>query len=144
MTPNDLLKLETELTENISILEKHFPEIPDLCYYIWNIEPDRLKIGVIKNHYFDHRRYWNLAVLKMDDIPIAFLQNAGREGDDHCFRFIINEDKFRECIIYLRSLKEIEFENNNTKILNDLDEDNEELTTFYGYSLNSKFDVWRY
>jgi len=146
------------VTVDISILKGcyycHVPEIADLWpsgWYGYGCCPDsafscttRAKIGFVKFHHTDVRRFWALGVVSFDDKPVMIIQNAGREGDDHAKRFLLDPELYRDMLCYLAGafavLKAAEtcisLEVKRGDLL-DMDEDRADLTDFYGNDLKT-------
>lgn len=88
----------------------------------------------VKNHYYyqiDYRRYASMSSVWFEGSPIMIVQNAGREGRDHEMRFITDDIKYKLMINFIRSCV-IE----DSVDVYDLNEEIEELSNFYGYSLS--------
>lgn len=102
----------------------------------------RVVVKYHKNFDFDGRRFWRLSSLWFDGEPVAVLQNAGREGDDHSRRFITDRDKFLELCSYLRSC--LKQDTNDAKIDSDVTDGDTEiglpLIEFYGNKLGGHFE----
>ncbi len=116
----------------------HLEEIHELHYTPVDHLNERVSIHFWKEHCFDSRRVWILAGVKLDDDWVMIIQNAGREGDDHCKRFITDKEKFKELLEYVRSLLPVDEENIDDDCI-PLDMDVKDLDTFYGCSLDNEF-----
>jgi hypothetical protein len=64
------------------------------------------------------------------------VQNAGREGDDHAHRFIINVDSYKEIMEYYGKGHDITI-NDDTSIIEDLEEYCRNYTEFYGNDIEN-------
>lgn len=84
----------------------NFPEIYELGCSFWfdDVKQDAVEIHIYKDHCFDGRRTWELRGIFFNSKPVMITRNAGREGDDHCSRFITNGDLFFEMIDYLKGI----------------------------------------
>jgi len=140
MTPEQLLKLEPfssnewgheDETNDISILSGlYYNFIPELNgIKLSETKFELITIEIIKNHLFDHRRYWRLAIVYFAHFPVMIIQNAGREGDDHAKRFLLDIEMYKKMLQYL-----IRFATFDEEIIS-LDENREDLDTFYGHKL---------
>jgi len=74
--------------------------------------------------YIDHRRWHHLAAIYLDGLPVMIITNAGREGDDHSERFVLNQHKLWELVKLVSPKAEI--------TIVDLDHDLPTMTNFYG------------
>lgn len=102
----------------------------------------RFQYKVLKFFDFDGRRYWRLATVWLDNIPIMVTQNAGREGDDHRKRFVTNPDQLFELIKYLHLLaNKVNYQPEDVV---SADHNIPYLTKFYGNSLDGYFERYRY
>lgn len=143
MTPKELLQLQPEETsQDVSILVG--------CYYNHIIESginhlppwikqDRVQLRYYRNYYFDSRRCWILASVWFDEKPVMIVQNAGREGDDHAKRFILDYDIFVKMLGYLSMIYSPPDMERPVKDMVEMDQDLP-LTSFYGCSLSSLED----
>ena len=158
MNARDLLKLPRETIVDISILKGcyycHVPEIADLWpsdWYGYGCCPDsafsstaRVRIGFVKLQHTDARRFWALGVVLFDDKPVMIIQNAGREGDDHAKRFLLDPGTYRDMLCYLagafaalktsKTCSSLEVKRDD---LLGMDEDRADLTDFYGNNLET-------
>jgi hypothetical protein len=75
--------------------------------------------------YIDHRRYHHLAAVYLHGLPVMIITNAGREGDDHSERFVLNEHKVWELA------KLVSTTATETPVVG-LDQDLPSMTFFYG------------
>jgi hypothetical protein len=109
MTPAELLARPVEDVEvNLSILVGCYynfvPEATaDMNEFVCP-EDDRVEIRVFKHFNFDYRRFWRLAAVYLDGEPVMITQNAGREGDDHAHRYILDEERYRELVGLIASM----------------------------------------
>lgn len=95
----------------------------------------RLYKRVIKNHSYDGRRIWYLAIIVFDNIEVAVLQKAGREGEDHSKVLIVDKDKYIDACRYLDSLVASELYDVPDAISNET-----VIDEFYGQSLSEPFE----
>jgi len=108
----------------------HIPEITDDLG--WLNGNKQIYVKIINRRYIDDRRYWQVAGVWFDDIPVMIIQNAGREGDDHARRFITNEDAYLDMVDYIRNL----LNPNICDKVYSVEEDIKDLIEFYGYKLS--------
>ena len=144
MTASELYAMQPQYdTMDVGLLcgfyYNHIPEVGD---YVLDVLPEHNKlvvVRVLKEHHIDARRFWRLATVWYDGVPVMVVQNAGREGDDHHARFITDVDQYTKMIGYLWSIKS----NNkfDTNELIDPEHDNSLLDYFYGHGLNSTFTL---
>lgn len=147
MKPKDLYNMTPERTERIvdewgwpnRVLEHHIPEISSFDLWTKNAfdQTYRVCINVYKHFDFDSRRYWRLASVVLDGKPIMIIRNAGREGDDHCTRFITDPNGYKELVKLIFSLYNPRYE--ELEIV-DENEDIPDLTEFYGNKLDGHFE----
>lgn len=143
MKIKELYEREPERWERIDdscfVEEELKEDLPEFGYNDKILDKDGfVDIAVHKDHCFDGRRCWYLAVVYYQNNPIVIVQRAGREGDDHANRFITDEEKYKEALNYFRSQM-------NEKSYNVCDIDSDiEIDDFYGYNLESQFDWWQY
>lgn len=151
-TPNELYAMDPEkIDNNIAILIGcHYNHIEesglkygslDFALVTDNVN-ERVKIKYLKDFNFDYRRFWRLASVWYDGIPVMIIRNAGREGDDHYSRFITNKEAFHEMCLHIRSLVPLQVEEIIDVI--DSEKDIKDLLEFYGNHLNGYFDRNRY
>lgn len=148
-TVRQLLEMKVEIVENdFSYLKGYHydfvPEVGDVgagfLDFVSTTSP-KVEIRIIKHVDFDYRRFWRLAVVVFDGVNVMITQNAGREGDDHAHRFILDENAYRALLGYLTSMprkpKEPEpMVDSKTTVVTDLDHDYvNELTYFYNDKL---------
>lgn len=126
MTPNDLYKLAltTEpMPDPIFRLVPYTSHIPEVNVTNLDEKYDRIKVYELVFVNIDGERYVTLRAVFFDDIPVMLIQG----GADYDQRFITNKDRFRDMIDYIRLF------NADDLIVHDPDEDNPDLTNFYGY-----------
>jgi len=90
-------------------------------------------------HDFDGRRVWFLFSVWYKNHPIMICQEAGREGNDHTEEFITDADGYTEMIKYIASLIQPPVSPLEERF-HDPDADIEDLTRFYGTSLEELYD----
>lgn len=135
MTPRELLartapRIETGRNAVYWLKGCYFNHLPEAGEYWENGIPDDADLTTLEWHefgsiYIDHRRYHSLAGIKFRGEWIMITTNAGREGDDHHERFVLNPDLVWE-LAKLVSGKE-----KNTDVVG-LDDDLPSMTYFYG------------
>ena len=149
MTPKEFFnKYNVQFTSSdvhmiFSIGSDHFYEIPsiyDLNTELFKEKNTKISIDFYKNHSYDGRRIWRLAVVVFDNKKVMFVQNAGREGDDHSERFILNREAYLEMVDYLKSF---EYKDDNSDIKEwGMEENIGGLTSFYSQDLDDEFRKW--
>lgn len=150
MTPKELLAREPESIENdfaylVGFRYNFVPEALDQPDQLVETTSERIEIRIFKHFDFDQRRFWRLAAVYFDGKPVMITQNAGREGDDHAHRYLLDEPVYRELIGYLASRPRkpqpytgIEVDKKHSMAT--MDEDlGDKLTTFYGDNLDRAF-----
>jgi hypothetical protein len=129
----------------------HIPELVDYNnnHVLDGFYNDGLIVKTIAHFDYDGRRYWNLSMVYFKDISFMMVQNAGREGDDHAHRFIFNDGKYKEIIAELSTIENPSeyaiFDNaidgiilnDDTTIVEDLEEYCKEYTQFYGNDIEN-------
>jgi hypothetical protein len=150
MTPHELLTREpSSIEHDFSVLAGTYfnfiPEVGDdflIKYRFLSTESPRIEICVFKHFAFDSRRFWRLAAVYFDGEPVMITQNAGREGDDHAHRFILDRKVYDEMIRHIVALprrpEDAVDDGKSTTVT--MDEDlGERLTSFYGDKLDGYF-----
>ncbi len=61
----------------------------------------RLTVSQLMDDYIDGRRTRAMHTLRFDGKPVAIVQNAGREGDDHRKRWVTDREVYAELLAYL-------------------------------------------
>ena len=153
MTPAELLARPVESVEmDLSILVGcYYNFVPEATQDMNEFvcpQDDRIDIRVFKHFDFDYRRFWRLAAVYLDNAPVMIIQNAGREGDDHAHRYLLDEARYRELVGIVASMPRkpndhsvSEEDQKRTSIVK-IDEDlGDKLTGFYGDALDGGF--WR-
>lgn len=153
MTPNELYSREPQRVEllikplhneeGVGMLSSYlsgcyYNHIPEISQYDRFRLTDRAQVRIHKFFDFDGRRIWSLSSMWLDGKPFMIMQNAGREGDDHAQRFITDISAYTELVSLLHSLRipdDAEVEN-----VIDPEENRNDIDTFYGYSLDDKFE----
>lgn len=103
---------------------------------------DKVSIRYLKD-YADGRKVWVVGIVFYYNSPVMLFQNAGREGDDHYSRYIIDQDAYYMMVGYLLSLVKNEKISNNYDVnivVEDLNEKKLEYTNFYYSSVDDTFD----
>lgn len=85
----------------------YFNHIPEFGENIgWSADDGTTRV-TIKLHYYrqtDYRRFARVASVWLDDRVVMLIENAGREGDDHHARWLLDLPAYRELVRYLRGL----------------------------------------
>ncbi len=115
----------------------------DIAQFNWRlelkpIENDLVTVRIIVEEHEDFRRYWRLAAVWFGETPVMIVQNAGREGDDHQAKYIINKEAYKQLCTYVceQLVKQIAAPKDNDIQMVDPQEDNVNLTVFYGKALH--------
>jgi hypothetical protein len=134
-------------TNDVSLLVgcyyNHIEEVQEAHMLPYPALSDRVEIRIIKQFDFDGRRFWRLATVWLDGYPVMIIQNAGREGDDHSARFITDALRFREMCAHIAALM-VHHVTALSEDTVDLNQEIEQLTSFYGNELNGPFERYRY
>lgn len=140
MTPAQLLAREPVRVEtDFHDLEGHaYNHLSELGFSIRDLKETwapRIEVRVYGYRQEDSRRYWKLAAVYFNWEPVMIVQNAGREGDDHHARFMLNPDLYYRMLRVIAALPRSEaFEDQSGPgVL--MDEDIEGLDQFYGERL---------
>lgn len=129
MTPRELFAAKPKYIRRfIDDLQSFCPEI-DLSR-IHQEDSDQIEIRTLEYHNVDGTRIWKLATVWFQGKPVGIFQKAGRSGRDHQARFIVDLPLYCELIAYLFSL--YSFEDIDDWDVIPMDEDNPDLTEFYG------------
>jgi hypothetical protein len=145
MTPNQLLQRTPETTDHyIAVLHDtwhNYDHVPELRGELPDTDPTKsIEIRYYKDFHFDLRRNWTLASVWFKDKPVMIIQNAGREGDDHAKRFIVDSTAYQDMIIHLNSLcRPYMYESQDAVVDPEVDIPN--LTNFYGNELDGVFYI---
>lgn len=141
----DLLKMAEDMNIEHDY-QNIYDFVEDIEYYtnyadIYNMrynENNRVSKKEIVYYNFDGRRYISLSVMYMDKVPMAVLQRAGREGDDHKNLLVFDFNEFKKSVDYIESLCDKEEEDKFSGLnIVDLDYCEEDLFKFYGYNVNA-------
>ena len=150
-TPNELYKMEPErVTNDISYLVgcyyNHVKEVgEEWAEYETPFLAERIEVRYLKDYDFDGRRVWKLATVWFDGEPVMITQNAGREGDDHSARFITDGKLFMKMCHYIKTqIPLTPIPKTAGPSVVDPGEDIQDLTEFYGNSLDGPFERYRY
>lgn len=152
MTPRELLKRQPEKVLKINtetgvlngFAYDYVPELTAalaascLCFNDLK-DSDRIEIRVYKDFWSDHRRFWRLASVFFDGKPVMIIQNAGREGDDHHQRYLLDFEAYGAMIAHALSLFPDHVSRTNDHIVTSIDGDIKGLTEFYGKELDGYF-----
>jgi len=151
MTPRQLLERKPEKT--IKLGEDWFQPFSGFGYcFVPELEgqfsfgspspSDRIEFRIYKDYCFDGRRIWRLVSVYFDGKPAMILQNAGREGDDHRERFILDGEAYYGMVAHLATL--FPPDEQNKPVVVGMDDDIPGLTRFYGNDLDGVFEQYRY
>ena len=117
----------------------HLAELGENQYTLDLSQNKLVVIRFYKMFNFDARRFWSLASVWYEGLPVMIIQNAGREGDDHHERFITDRDLYYRMLGYIWSISL----NKHEELKGDLVDPNVDvpgLTSFYGNSLDGHFE----
>ncbi len=128
--PQEILTGNLVFHELTGCYFSHAPELSQTSHLDEHTPNERVSVRVVHRTTFDHRRYWQLATVWLDESPFMVIQNAGREGDDHYARFITDLDTYGEAVRYLLSLAPVA-----PADVVDPDEPRDDLDRFYGDSI---------
>jgi hypothetical protein len=98
---------------------------------------DRIKVKIHAEHWDDHRRFWILFSVWLDDEPVCAGRSAGREGDDHYDRWIVDQPRYFELAGLINAMNPEPLEEDvNCRIVG-MDEDLGEgdINSWYGRTL---------
>lgn len=141
MTPKELYEISTDQVGPLTYLkESNYDHIPEAIVDQWDlidIKSDLITIKIVKEFYFDARRFWRLCTVWYDNKPFMIIQNAGREGDDHSERIITNADLYNTACVHIRKLIRVSV--NDISIVDENSNLNN-LISFYGSSLTGDFE----
>lgn len=146
MKPRDLFNMKPqEVTHDFSSLAgcyyNHITEVGDLHDFP-STTSERVTVNVIKHFDFDHRRFWRLCAVLFDGRPVMITRNAGREGDDHHSRFIVDKDRYMLMVEHIASLprKPYPWHDSTSSDVVDIDAEIDGLDSFYNNSLSDTFE----
>lgn len=147
MTPRELLAREPEtIGHDFAVLfygrDILVPELGENPQRFTTTVSERIEIRVYKHHTFScGRRFWRLAAVFFDGEPVMITQNAGREGDDHVHRFIVDAARYGAMVGHLLSLlREVAFDDHRDTTRISMDDDVAGLTSFYCGELDGRFE----
>ncbi len=127
MTPREIYNLvPIRTSKGIYLLEKHFE---DINFIAIKQEEGPIEVKYYANHSFDGERVWTMFSLWLNDKPFMICQEAGRGGRDYIKSFITDEQT------YLRACDELRKLYKNKVDIFSSDENNVDLTEFYGCKL---------
>ena len=142
---NDLYNMTPEnVNKDIGDLKGcYYDHLPEIQESLWSVHSknEKVEIKVLKNFCFDGRRIWSLKTVWYDGKPVMIVQNAGREGDDHRYRYITDKASFNLMVDYLKSLFPPSFDSGEGELISP-DEKLEDLYTFYGNDLFGTFEKY--
>lgn len=134
MKPSELYaRKPQEVTRDLAMLDPHIAELEGTSFDIEEEKNKRIEIRFYKYKQIDDRRVWILGGVFFNDKPVMVIQSAGREGRDHRAQFITDRFMYREMLMYIFMLSEVEY------LAGELvspDDDIEDLVEFYGDKLN--------
>lgn len=149
MTPNELYaRADYEISHCLSLLfpcngfSKHLPEIADGGIYGFQ-DQEEVVFRVYKDFDFDGRRFWRLASVWLNGKPVMILQNAGREGTDHCERFITDVEAYKALV---KTVQKYVIPDPTEPDIEDIvspDDERPGLIEFYGSHLDGHFARYR-
>lgn len=117
----------------------HIPEfLPDKYTSAFDHEErytDRITIRIHKFIWNDVRRYWRLASVWVDGMPVMVIRNAGREGDDFADRIITDLKRYELLLEIVGSLRSCKREDGTQSV--DPDVNIKDLESFYGQSIRT-------
>jgi hypothetical protein len=145
MSPEELLAREPDSVSNsleylVLINHSHIPESGLENWDVRDLSSDRLEVKVYKHYDFDYRRFWRLSSVWLDNEPVMICCNAGREGDDHHQRYLLDKDKYRELVILAKTLaaQRLELDKDIKEV--PLTQSLPKMTDFYGNKLDGYFE----
>lgn len=140
MTPEEAYRYTPAyITRDLGLLAgcyyNHVEEaFPDAYFMLNGKTSERVEIRVLRDFRFDFRRIWRLATVWFDGAPVMVIQNAGREGDDHCARFITDAAAFKAlCAHLVAEFDQLEMSISTTPADADI-----QAERFYGFSLTER------
>ena len=116
-------------------------EYPANFYHMKDIPSDfPIEVRYLKQHCFDFRRTWVMAIAYWRNVPFCIYKNYGRDNDEYTEHYITNRKVMNDFIDSLNKYKIIEEED----IIADVLEDEEILIEFYNANLLNKdtFVYW--
>lgn len=151
MTPNELYdripdKSSYDLNDlSVGSYGRQLYEIDELgCgYWFPDIKQTDIEIRIYKFFDFDGRRFWKLQSVYYKGNPVMIMRNAGREGDDHCSRFITDKERFKQLIC---QVKQHILETSDDEEISDIvdGDDDVGVESFYDGTLDGNFERYRY
>lgn len=128
------IETTTSLAQLDYLETNHLPEITESISKVSHLN-EKVVIHTVKEHAYDWDHSWCLYTVWFENVPVMILQEAGK-ANNHEERFITNQSKFIEMIMYIRGLLQTSesFEDNSY----DEEEEIPELTKFYGFRLNEQ------
>lgn len=146
MTPRELLALTPKKIErDFSCLfdgwRSFVPEVGCEASSFVTTESERIEVRVYEHHVFScMRRIWRLAAVFFDGLPVMIMQSAGREGDDHTHRFVVDVASYHAMVGHMLSLmREDAIDDRDTGRVS-MDDDIPDLARFYGCELGGRFE----
>lgn len=101
-------------------------------YHMENIPDDfPIEVRYLKEHCFDGRRTWVMAIAYWRNVPFCIYKNYGRDNDEYTEHYITNREVMNDFIDSLNKYKIIKKED----IIEDVLEDEEISVAFYNANL---------
>jgi hypothetical protein len=133
MTPRELLAM---IPQSVSHdVYRVLRELPEVDTDVLVDTDESLEWREYAYHNFDGRRIWLLASIHFRGRAALIVQRAGREGDDHHERIVVDVQAYADLVRYAWSLPK-KWPDMISYRCAELDTDDEELTQFYGHSLD--------
>lgn len=155
MTPSDVFALPSiRETHQVNCLcgfwYNHLPEIDEVVWqtihgnkgclgdfegYEGAAQSERITIKEHGFYTYDHRRIWRVASVWLDDRPVMIIRNAGREGDDHKARWVVDEEAYAGLLKEVVSLANPHPQKNEDFV--DRNKDIGDVFDFYGHKIDA-------
>ena len=132
MTPRELLALTPQRVSHG--VDRVLRELPEVDSEVLVDTDDALEWREYAYHDFDGRRIWLLASIHFRGRAALIVQRAGREGDDHHERIVVDAQAYVDLVRYAWSLPR-KWPAESSLRCAELDTDDEKLTWFYGWTL---------
>lgn len=144
-SPHELYAMESERVSRLvrdvvgdDYRTNHLSELGyDGFEFPYDLESPRMEVRWIKDWWDDHRRFWRVGTVWLDQKPVMIIQNAGREGTDWFRRYITDPELFWELCAHINSLRP--FRHDDLDGVVDPDCKIAELTKFYNHDLDEPF-----
>ena len=135
MTPREVCNLpmvRDASAEVYSILQHHIPEVQWSAWPSDVNQVEAVSIRVVSDPHIDGYRIATMTVVSYEGHPVMITQDAGRGGDDHRARFILDE------LRYPTLVRVLNWQLSASPALVGMDEPLRELTDFYGGDIRSR------